>query len=413
MSAGMAEAALPIRLPGSRTSCALLTVLTILLAWPSPPAAFGALVRTAYFALLAWFFWRASRASPALRGPAMRLVRNGFHVLLVCHASSVGILAASLEEQHTFWTYLRQTCEHGALFLLGTSLVAYGLMLLIPQVIDRHRLQEEDAARQRGALQVAETTRSRLEQHLVDADRRAMLGELAASVAHDLRNPLTIVKGAAESLCRRARDGIEVENHTQVIQRNIDKANGILEALIGLARPRASQHQPIAPLALLREIANLLQIESRRRQATIRVAGEIAAAFPSDQALLAQALLNLALNALQASPAGGTIDLLARSVAIAGRRRLALVVADRGTGIAPESRDRLGAPFFTTKADGTGLGLASSRRIASELRGALRLYPRLRGGCRALLLLPAGADEPPVAAISTHPRQLPCTAIGC
>jgi signal transduction histidine kinase len=414
MSDGMAQAVPPQRLPGSRTSCALLTVLTILLAWPASPAPYGAVVRTLYFALLAWFFGRAARASPALRGTALLLVRNGFRVLLACHAVSVGIHVAGAEDQHPFWTYLRQACEHGALFLLGTTLVAYGVMLLIPQVIDHHRLQEEDAARQRGALQIAETARTRLEQHLVDADRRAMLGELAASVAHDLRNPLTIVKGAAESLCRRTRDGFEVRNHTEVIQRNIDKANNVLEALIGLARPRTHEPQPIAPLLLLREVADLLQVESRRRQVTIRFAAAAEQmACTSDHALLVQALLNLALNALQASPAGSDVRLLARAFALSGRPRLALVAADRGPGIPPTVRERLGTPFFTTKADGTGLGLASCRRIATELRGGLRLYPRRAGGCRAILLLPAHADAPPVASRPPRTRDLPCTAIVC
>jgi len=415
MPAGTDSLTTPRRLPGTRTSCALLTVLTILLAWPSPPDALGAIVRPAYFALLAWFFWRASRASPALHGTPMRLVRGGFHVLLIGYTISALIQVTGAEAGPGLWVYLRHACEHGALFLLGTTLVAYGVMLFIPQVLEVHRLQQDLAARQHGALQDAETTRSRLEHHLVDADRRAMLGELAASVAHDLRNPLTIVKGTAESLCRKPRDRGDVVAHTAVIQRNIDKANRIIESLIGLARPRASEAQPLAPVDLLREVADLLQVECRRRGVAVEVvdAGARSEPLASDHTLLTQALLNLVLNAVQATPPGGAVRLAARARRADGANRVGFVVADRGTGLPPEQRARVGTPFFTTKAGGTGLGLASCRRIAAELRGGLRLFPRRRGGARAVLLLPLDATDPGVVTRRPATGSPQCATPGC
>lgn len=413
MPPGMAPRQPAVRmLPGMRSSCALLTVLTILLAWPDPPVVLAALVRPAYFALLSWFFWRTTRASPELQGQPMRLVRGGFLILFLSFATSAAMPLFGVATDTPGLAYLRHVCERGALFLLGTTLTAYGLMLWIPQVIASHRLLEEHAARQRGALQDAETARSALEQRLVEADRRGMLGELAASIAHDLRNPLTIVQGTAESLCRRPRTSHEIAEHTAVIQRNIRKADRTLEALIGLARPRVGATEDLAAVDVLTEVADLLHVEARRRrvQLTVDRAAANGPRLHTDRTLLSQALLNLALNAVQATGPGGSVRLGARSVTVGGVDRLAFVIDDRGSGLPAAVRTRLFTPFFTTKPNGTGLGLSSCRRIANELRGGLRLYPRTRGGTRAVLLLPrtgapatAAAPMPPLPHEDTTP----------
>ncbi|MFY9342610.1 MAG: ATP-binding protein [Planctomycetota bacterium] len=390
-------------LPGTHASCALLTVLTILLAWPEPPAAFAAIVRPAYFALLAWFFWRRTRNARGLDGQPMRLVRGGFLILFVAFTTSAAIQIAGVEAGHGVYAYLRYVCERGALFLLGTTLIAYGLMLWIPQVLTSHRLLAEHAAAQDHALHDAEAAQSRLEDRLVDADRRAMLGELAASIAHDLRNPLTIVKGTAESLCRRPRTSHEVAEHTAVIRRNIDKADRTIEALIGLARPRQTDPADVAATELLAEVADLVHVEARRRSVKLTVAPERhgRVVLRTDRTLCSQALLNLLLNAVQATGHGGEVRLFASAVRRAGRELVLFAVEDRGVGLPPSVRRALFTPFFTTKATGTGLGLASCRRIAHELGGSLRLYPRTGGGTRALFLLATAPPATPASAAGT------------
>ena len=404
------DAIAPLR--GARASCAMLTVLTILLAWPNPPVPLIVLLRPAYFGLLTWFFWRSTRTSPELQGQAMRLVWFGFLVLCLSATLTAAIHFSQLEQRHGAFVYLRQTCEQGALFLLGTTLISYGLMLWLPQVLASHRLLAEHSARQHGELQTAEHTRSRLERQLVESDRRGMLGELAASIAHDLRNPLTIVAGTAESLCRKPRTAAEIVEHTQVIRRNIDKADRTIQSLIDLARPRAQQRGEHDAAAVLRELVDLLQVEARRRRVELLLPPAAVARLHTDHTLLLQALLNLALNAVQASPAGAAVALQARRFSWRGQDRVAFCIADRGTGLPPAVRRQLFTPFFTTKADGTGLGLASCRRIASELGGALRLYPRTGGGARAVLWLPIGgpADSAPVPAPADEARTWAATS---
>lgn len=380
------------RLPGSRTSCALLTLLTVMLAWPEPPTAIAVLVRPAYFALLTWFFWRTRKASPALHSQPMRLVCGGFFVLWLGYSVAAIIHATGMETDHAAAIYLRKACEHGAWFLLGTTLISYGLMLWIPEVINSHQLLAAHSERQQGELQRSETARSELEQRLVDADRLAMLGELAASIAHDLRNPLTIVKGTAESLCRRPRTAAEVAEHTNVIRRNIEKADETIKSLIDLAKPKHHELTDTDATKALFEVQDLLHVEAHRRAihfAVLPCTGE-PKRIRADRTQLAQTLMNLALNALQACPPHAKVTMQARAF----RDRIALVVADRGCGL-PESV-RLGRfqPFFTTKTKGTGLGLVSCRRIVSELGGELRLYPRYRGGARAVIWLPTANSLP-------------------
>lgn len=380
----------PSALPGARTSCALLTLFTVLLAWPWGDEAWAVIVRPCYFLLLFWFFWRTGRANPQLDGQAMRLVRTGFLVLWLSFTGVAVVHFGDLEPTHAAFVYLRQACESGAMFLLGTTLISYGLMLWIPQVLHSHQVLGSHYLRQRDELQVAANERSLLEQRLVDADRRGILGELAASIAHDLRNPLTIVKGTAESLCRKQRTPADIAEHTAVIRRNVDKADRTIASLIDLGRPRSNEPVELSVSELLRELHGLVHVEARRRKVQVEI-------LPSrgidlvraDRVLLAQAVLNLVLNACQASAPHHLVQLRAVRKRIGGIEHVACIIADRGSGLPTDWRTRLFTPFFTTKPEGTGLGLSSCRRIATEIGARLRVYPRHRGGARAVLLLPA------------------------
>ena len=399
-------------LRGTYLSCALLTILTVALAWPGVPPSVAAMVPPAYFGLLLWFFARATAVSPELRGQAMSLIVAGFAINFAGSTTSacIGYLPQNVPD--SVLAYVKTVCDAGAVFLLGTTLSTFGLMLWIPHVVANHRQLAEREARQRGELDAATTERSLLEQHLVDADRRGMLAELAASIAHDLRNPLTIVKGSVESMCRRPRTQRELAEHATVILRNVDKADRTIEALIDLARPQTKAATDTRPLQALEEVAELLRTEARRHGVALAVDRSAAACAPlrTDRTLLTQALLNLGLNALQASTAGQPVTLRARPL----RRRQAvlLMVEDRGVGLPAALRRNKFTPFFTTKAGGTGLGLVSCRRIAAELGGALRLQPRHRGGARALLALPLAVAAAP--AVPAPPdRNPPCATSNC
>jgi signal transduction histidine kinase len=337
----------------------------------------------------------------------MRLICGGFFVLWLGYALAAAIHFSGAEADHATAVYLRITCEHGAWFLLGTTLISYGLMLWIPEVIKSHHLLASDSKRQQSELHLAEIAHGELEQRLAEADRLAMLGELAASIAHDLRNPLTIVKGTAESLCRRPRTAKEVAEHTDVIRRNIDKADETIAHLINLAKPKQSESIDIDANAALNEVLGLLHVEAHRRAVRFSIApSTTSVTIHVDHTLLAQVLMNLSLNALQACEPHSEVQLQAREFG----DRVALIVSDRGCGLPKNVRHGLPQPFFTTKVSGTGLGLVSCRRIANELGGKVRLYPRHRGGTRALLWLPIAKILPGRTETADKESEWPATS---
>lgn len=394
-------------LPGATTCTAVLTVLTVLLAWLTGNAYAESVLRPAYFVVLWWFFRATGRRYEQIRGLPMTLVESGFLVLGLSFCVAAVIQASKLENDIPLLQYLRVVCERGAIFLLGTSLLAYGIVLWIPHLLESRRVLHQDNVRTHGELEVAETERTRMENKLVDADRLGILGEIAAGVAHDLRNPLAIIKGTVDSLCRKERSAKEVEEHVQVIRRGIEKADRTINSLIDLGRANPPEKKPVRIQDAARDVIGLVAVECRRRKIEIAAAGDARVQAIADAGLLVQTLLNLVLNAVQASKEKGRVVIRWREARFGGASRVALSVDDRGSGLSPEARKNLFTPFFTTKREGTGLGLLSCRRIASDMDGKLGLFPRTSGGTRALLLLPGGPPAP--ADRSSASRQAAAT----
>lgn len=378
-------------LRGITASCVLLTVIVVLLAIFADHPRIDPVLRPLHFALLFSFFHAIGRRQPDLVQLPFRLIKSGFAVLTL--GSTTGAVIKALELSAPLATGLVNVLDRGGVFLLGISLISYGILLWLPTVLDSRRVLRERYVVTRGALQLSETARSRMEERFIEADRMHALGELAAGVAHDLRNPLAIVRAAANSLVNRPRSAEDLAEHTAVIVRNIDKAERTITALLDLGKPRAFALEDIELQPLLAEISALLTVESRRRGVDVVRVGEESSVVRADRKLLSQVLLNLVLNALQASQPGDTVQIVTRRMRISGTDNVVVAIEDRGHGIEPADRDKLFTPFFTTKPEGTGLGLLSCRRLMHEMSGRISLSPRHRGGTRALLALPTTAAE--------------------
>lgn len=378
--------------PGAMLHCALLTVLTVALASLTGWNSAEPLLRPLFFALLWSFLHQTGRAHPHIRGLPMRLCETGFLVLALASAGSAVLVATQLDTTGSFAAQLRVVLDRGAIFLLGLVLLAYGLMLWIPLVLQSHRQLEASVLRTQDELHESQSARETIEQKLVEAHRIGMLGELAAGIAHDLRNPLTIVKGAAESLQRRTRSPESIAEHVEIIRRAVEKADRTIQAMLDLGRPRTPVRGPVDLDDAARELTALVHGEAKKKNLRFTTRTEHLV-VEADREHLLQILVNLLLNAAHVSPQSGAIALRARRFSIGPLSVVAIAVEDRGKGLDPDVRRNLFTPFFTTRNGGTGLGLSSSRRIAQELGGALGLYPRSRGGARALLVLPAEPSE--------------------
>jgi signal transduction histidine kinase len=232
--------------------------------------------------------------------------------------------------------------------------------------------------------------RARLEAELARGERLAALGDVAAAFAHEVRNPLNAVSMGLQRLRAEFAPAPvdEYARFVDLMQGEVARLNAIVEEFLTLARPLPLAPAPVAVGPLVEELAALVEGQARAASITLRVA--VPAPAPTvvaDRDHLKQVLLNLVLNAVQATGPGGVVTLEAQ----AARDGVALVVADTGPGIPPDALPRIFDPYFTTKAGGLGLGLTIARRIVEAHGGTLEAESVPGQGARFRVRLPAVA----------------------
>ncbi len=231
----------------------------------------------------------------------------------------------------------------------------------------------------------------RLEENVRRNERLAAIGRLAAGVAHEIRNPLSSIRGFAQYLRHVLEDRPDARQYTDVIIREMDRINRVVGDLLTFARPRKIEARPADVRDLVDHVSRLVQADAAARRIGIekQVAPEVRSVV-LDASQMTQALLNLALNALQAVDEEGVI------VIGAGREAdgVHLWVQDDGPGIAPEAQEKVFDPFFTSRETGSGLGLAIVHKIARNHGGEVRIESPPVGrerGCRVEIILPEDA----------------------
>jgi two-component system sensor histidine kinase AtoS len=227
-----------------------------------------------------------------------------------------------------------------------------------------------------------------LVEQTVRMERLAALGSFSTGVAHEVRNPLATLKTTVQALERVEKDP-QRSTLLQDMGREIDRMARTVGEILAFGRPRAPQRAPVRAWEVARRLQSLLATESEERQVDVTLQGDPHVVAAADPDHLQQILMNLVLNALQATPPGGM-------VAIRIHREggeVAVEVRDTGAGIAADKLAEVFEPFFTTKPSGTGLGLSISRQLAELNGGRLVLESAPGQGTTARLLLP-GTGEP-------------------
>ena len=230
------------------------------------------------------------------------------------------------------------------------------------------------------------------EERLERAERLAAVGELAAAVAHEIRNPLAVLKGAVSLVPRRLDDREFLEQFSHVAAAEMDRINATVESLLKFSR-YSQPHMVSTDIRRIAEKACSL-ISEFGRQMGVSIEFACPAHVPAlcaDGDHLTQALLNLLLNGIQAMPTGGTLGVEVKWKP--GARYVQIAVADSGAGIPPELRDHVFEMFFTTKESGTGLGLPLVQRIVYNHQGFVEFESETGKGTTFIVRLPVIAQS--------------------
>lgn len=234
-----------------------------------------------------------------------------------------------------------------------------------------------------------------LERQLRHSEILSVAGRLATGLAHEVGTPLNIVSGRAEFLLRTLPADDRRREELEVMIAQIDRISGIIRSLLDMVRPAKPEMQPTALAGVMERLLPLLRHGARRRGVHLEAAvpPDLPPAM-ADANQLQQVVINLVMNAIEATPIGGRVEVTARRRSLGDRAGVEVAVADTGPGIPAEIRSKVFEPFFSTKprGQGTGLGLPICRDIVREHGGDIRLESRVEGGTAVTVWLP-GAEE--------------------
>ena len=226
---------------------------------------------------------------------------------------------------------------------------------------------------------------ARLRETVTRVERVAALGEMAAGVAHEIRNPLGGIKILASYLARELPEGEPQHDMVASILEGLEKLERIVSDVLEFTHRLDLDKQPVRSSYLIDRVILAAAMRAEEKGVLLQRRGERDIVFMVDAERIEQVLLNLVLNAVDASPAGGLVDI---EIAIDKDPDVKLCVKDQGPGVAPENRGRLFDPFYTTKRDGTGLGLAISNKIVEAHQGKIVYRDRREGGGCFSIVLP-------------------------
>jgi signal transduction histidine kinase len=396
------------------------------------------------FGISQWFEGRLVAWKPS-RGPAYSvLIKILLATLLIDHTGALGInssyypiyylpvITAALYfgplgtllwttlASATYCSYLIPALEQyeltpsGATELALRVLFFYLAALVVNRIVMERRRQTERYQALSAAL--AETNR-RLEQAQAEAhrsERLAALGQLSAGLAHEIRNPLGIIKGSAEMLNRNLETSDPLSSELAgYISSEVNRLNGLVARFLDFARPTplelsAADVGPVLERALK-------SAQDQYPAAASRIEREFAAGTPKvplDEGMAEQVFLNLALNAMEAmGEGGGTLRVAVRPADVDGRHGVFVEFRDTGPGVPAELREQIFNPFVTTKKTGVGLGLSIVSKIMDEHSGTIRLEAVPEGGACFHLFFPAEGNPATDSGLQIEAGQEPATQV--
>ncbi len=307
---------------------------------------------------------------------------------------AVSVFASVIYLPHAFTRLLVQ--DPGDALEKGLEVVLYNIVAVVAGLlVDRERRERVEQQRLADRLREALAEQQRTEGQLIRAGRLGALGELTAGIAHEIKNPLHGLKGTAEILRDAIPETAPERRMLELHLSEIDRLARTADRFLSFAKPLAADRKPLDPRELVDRVAALVSPQARKEGVEVRVepwVGDTMVQVVGDPELLAQLLLNIALNGVQAmSPGGGgLLEFRLRVERREGRGYVVFRVANTGPPIPAERLEKIFDPFFTTKDEGTGLGLSIASRIADQHEAVLDVRNVAGGnGVEFDLILPA------------------------
>jgi signal transduction histidine kinase len=220
-------------------------------------------------------------------------------------------------------------------------------------------------------------------EELRQKEKLAVIGQMAAAIGHEIRNPLSSLKGFTQLQQERYPN---TNDYYPIMIQEIDRINSIVNDLMYIGKPRVIKFEKASIEEIIAYTLSITQQQAERQGVIVEtiMAGPLPP-LDCDDKQLKQVFINLIKNAIEAMPEGGRIEI---RVKVLEKRTLSVSIQDEGCGIADENILNLGEPFFTTKTDGTGLGLMVTDQIIKDHRGAMKIKSIIDKGTRVIVTLP-------------------------
>jgi signal transduction histidine kinase len=220
-------------------------------------------------------------------------------------------------------------------------------------------------------------------EELRQKEKLAVIGQMAAAIAHEIRNPLSSLRGFTQLQQERYPN---TNDYYPIMIQEIDRINSIVNDLMYIGKPRVIKFEKASIEEIIAYTLSITQQQAERQGVTVEtiMAGPLQP-LNCDEKQLKQVFINLIKNAIESMPEGGRIEI---RVKVLEKHKMSVSIQDEGGGIADENILNLGEPFFTTKTDGTGLGLMVTNQIIKDHKGELKIESSIDKGTRVIVSLP-------------------------
>ncbi len=290
---------------------------------------------------------------------------------------------------HAFFWYTAHRDPAGTVEK-GLEILLYNLVAIVTGTLAARGKAEKEKHRHTALnLEKSLAELKQVEGELLRAEKLSAIGQLSAGLAHEIRNPLSSIKGAAEILAADFPPQHKKHRMLLVLDREADRLNKVLSSFLSFAKPQSMQFKSGDIINRLEKVVGL--IEAQANNADIKIVRQYPAKLPPinmDEEQLGQVFLNLLLNAIQSMSEGGELTIDIQQVVKDNKPMLKFYFSDTGAGIKAEDLPNLFNPFFTTKQEGTGLGLSICYRIIEQHAGKIGVESSPGEGASFSLWLP-------------------------